>query len=94
MTSHDPGTRPGIDPADLRTTLAVLAAVEERAEDHPDAVAVRRATARIFKAVRKQRRRAKRAEVLAESLLFARLHLTRSDGQGVDNVTSSSADRG
>jgi Sugar phosphate isomerases/epimerases len=43
---------------------------------------------------RRCRTRYERAEVLAESLLFARLHLTRSDGQGVDNVTSSSADRG
>ena len=63
MTALDPGLAPGIDPDDLSTALGVLAAVEALPEDHPDAVAVRRATARIFKTVRKQRRAAKRAEV-------------------------------
>ncbi|SHK64748.1 short chain dehydrogenase [Pseudonocardia thermophila] len=87
MTSHDPGTRPGIDPADLRTTLAVLAAVEELPEDHPDAVAVRRATARIFKAVRKQRRRAKRAEVLAADRAVTEATATGAPGR-IDDETA------
>ncbi|SDC11618.1 SDR family NAD(P)-dependent oxidoreductase [Actinokineospora iranica] len=54
---------PGIDPARLRECLAVLAEVDELPTEHPDAVAVRRATARIYKSVRLRRRAAKRAAV-------------------------------
>jgi NAD(P)-dependent dehydrogenase (short-subunit alcohol dehydrogenase family) len=53
----------GIPPADLAVTLAVLARMSELAEDHPDFVAVRRATAVMFKAVKTERRRAIRAAV-------------------------------
>lgn len=47
----------GIDPADLATTLRVLAIMPGVDESHPDYVAVRRATAAMFKAVKKVRRR-------------------------------------
>ncbi|WP_084643859.1 SDR family NAD(P)-dependent oxidoreductase [Actinoalloteichus hymeniacidonis] len=50
----------GIDPDRLADCLAVIAEVEELPDQHPDYVAVRRATARIYKAVRRQRRNAKR----------------------------------
>jgi NAD(P)-dependent dehydrogenase (short-subunit alcohol dehydrogenase family) len=53
-----------IDPDDLRTCLEVLARVDELPVEHPDAVAVRRATARIFKSV-KERRRAERRTAVA-----------------------------
>ncbi len=52
-----------IDPEKLRTCLQVLADVESLPPEHPDAVAVRRATAGIFKSVRKARRHAKRDAV-------------------------------
>ncbi|GGS55822.1 MULTISPECIES: SDR family oxidoreductase [Actinokineospora] len=55
----------GIDADRLQTCLQVLAEVEALPDDHPHAVAVRRATAGIYKAVRKQRKAAKRAAVLA-----------------------------
>ncbi|SES15756.1 SDR family NAD(P)-dependent oxidoreductase [Actinokineospora terrae] len=55
----------GIDPGRLRECLAVLAEVDGLPPEHPDAVAVRRATARIFKEVRKQRRAERRAAVTA-----------------------------
>ncbi|MBC6451665.1 SDR family oxidoreductase [Actinokineospora xionganensis] len=54
---------PGIDPERLQACLAVLAEVNELPTEHPDAVAVRRATAGIFKSVRQRRRAAKRAAV-------------------------------
>ena len=60
--STDPA---GIDPADLETVLRVLAAMDELDEEHPDFVAVRQATARMFKAVKKNRRLEKRAEIAA-----------------------------
>jgi NAD(P)-dependent dehydrogenase (short-subunit alcohol dehydrogenase family) len=54
---------PGIDPDELETTLRVLAGLSELDEEHPDFVAVRRATAKMFKAVKKERRLVLRAEV-------------------------------
>ena len=47
----------GIDPTELEVTLRVLAGMSAMDEDHPDYVAVRRATAAMFKAVKKVRRR-------------------------------------
>ncbi len=47
----------GIDPDDLATTLRVLDGMAGLDESHPDFVAVRRATAAMFKAVKKVRRR-------------------------------------
>jgi NAD(P)-dependent dehydrogenase (short-subunit alcohol dehydrogenase family) len=49
-----------IDPRDLEAALRVLGSVHELDEDHPDYVAVRRATAKMFKAVKKDRRTTKR----------------------------------
>src|SRR4051794_23601371 len=59
------GRRTGsaIDPDQLRVCLQVLDQLQEVAEDHPDYVRVRRATAKMFKAVKKQRRLEIRAEV-------------------------------
>jgi NAD(P)-dependent dehydrogenase (short-subunit alcohol dehydrogenase family) len=56
----------GIDPEQLRITLEVLGALHELDDEHPDFVAVRRATARMFKAVKKEGRLAKR-EFIAQS---------------------------
>ncbi len=47
----------GIDPADLETTLRVLAQMTAVDPGHPDYVTVRQATAKMFKAVKKERRR-------------------------------------
>jgi NAD(P)-dependent dehydrogenase (short-subunit alcohol dehydrogenase family) len=46
----------GIPPADLAACLRVLERMHEVPEDHPDHVQVRRATAKMFKAVKKHRR--------------------------------------
>ncbi|GAA1855189.1 SDR family NAD(P)-dependent oxidoreductase [Microbacterium koreense] len=55
----------GIDPADLEATLRVLDGMAGLDESHPDFIAVRRATARMFKAVKRERRREIRAAVAA-----------------------------
>src|SRR6478609_6589207 len=47
----------GIDPAELATTLKVLDGMAGLDETHPDFIAVRQATAAMFKAVKKVRRR-------------------------------------
>lgn len=47
----------GIDPAELAITLKVLAGMSDVDQTHPDYVSVRQATAAMFKAVKKVRRR-------------------------------------
>ncbi len=58
-------TDQAIDPADLALCLRVIALTESLAPEHPDAVAVRRATARIFKGVKNARRAERRDAVSA-----------------------------
>ncbi|MGV8897559.1 MAG: SDR family NAD(P)-dependent oxidoreductase [Rhodoglobus sp.] len=53
----------GIDPADLDVVLKVLSQMAEVDEEHPDFITVRRATAKMFKAVKKERRLEKRAVI-------------------------------
>ncbi len=54
-----------IDPAHLDICIQVLGQLDGLPEDHADFVAVRRATARMFKSVKKQRRTEKRDAVNA-----------------------------
>ena len=54
-----------IDPDDLQTTLRVLREMAGMDEQDPDFVAVRRATAAMFKAVKKERRLELRAAIAA-----------------------------
>jgi NAD(P)-dependent dehydrogenase (short-subunit alcohol dehydrogenase family) len=56
----------GIDPARLDTALEVIAELDGLPVDHPDAVAVRLATARLYKTV-KERRRAERRIAIADA---------------------------
>jgi NAD(P)-dependent dehydrogenase (short-subunit alcohol dehydrogenase family) len=53
----------GIDPEKLAVTLEVLARLNDLDEEHPDFLAVRRATAQMFKSVKKARRLELRAQV-------------------------------
>ena len=62
MTAPDPE---GIDPEQLAVALQVFAQLEELPVEHPDAVAVRLATAKHFKDVKLRRRAERRAAVLA-----------------------------
>ncbi|MEO8968520.1 MAG: SDR family NAD(P)-dependent oxidoreductase [Solirubrobacteraceae bacterium] len=55
----------GIDPDDLAAYLRVLARLDELPIEHSDAVAVRRATASVFKTVKERRRAERRAAILA-----------------------------
>jgi NAD(P)-dependent dehydrogenase (short-subunit alcohol dehydrogenase family) len=52
---------PGIDPERLALCLAVLAELDTLPVDHPDAIAVRRATAGIYRTVKQRRRQERRA---------------------------------
>jgi NAD(P)-dependent dehydrogenase (short-subunit alcohol dehydrogenase family) len=59
-TDLAPDQRTGIDPDRLAVCLAVLDELHQVPQDHPDHVAVRRATAQMFKSVKKHRRAEKR----------------------------------
>ncbi len=56
----------GIDPARLALVLEVLNELDELAPDHPDAVAIRQATAHVYKSVKLRRRSERQARVTAE----------------------------
>ena len=60
-TDPAPADGPGIDPARLAVCLAVLAELDGCPVDHPDAIAVRRATAGIYRTVKQRRRQERRA---------------------------------
>ncbi|QAY71981.1 SDR family NAD(P)-dependent oxidoreductase [Agromyces protaetiae] len=60
-----PETSEAIHPDDLATTLRVLKSMAGMDEEHPDFIAVRHATAKMFKAVKNERRRQIRAAVAA-----------------------------
>lgn len=54
-----------IDPADMAACMRVFAQLSELPVEHPDSIAVQRATAGLFKTVRKRRRMEKRQQVKA-----------------------------
>ena len=84
----------GIDPGDLATTLRVLEGLDALDEDHPDFIAVRRATARMFKAVKRARRKEIRDAIAeADKAVVARTATGASDRiddetRGVDLASS------
>jgi NAD(P)-dependent dehydrogenase (short-subunit alcohol dehydrogenase family) len=53
----------GIDPERLADALRLLDEVQQLPPEHPASIAVRRATGRIFKSVKEQRRAARRLEI-------------------------------
>ena len=53
----------GIDATDLEVTLRVLTSLHTLDDEHPDFIAVRQATAHMFKAVKQNRRKEKRAQI-------------------------------
>ncbi|WP_435878809.1 SDR family NAD(P)-dependent oxidoreductase [Streptomyces klenkii] len=52
---------PGIDPERMAVCLSVLQELDELPVDHPDAIAVRRATSGIYRTVKQRRRQERRA---------------------------------
>ena len=59
------GGRDGLDPEELETFLRVAAEAEQLPIGHPDAEAVQRATAKLYKTVRTRRRAERRAAIVA-----------------------------
>jgi len=76
----------GIDPADLQTCLRVLAELDELPVEHPDSVAIRRATAAVFKTVKLRRRAERRAAILANDAAVTAATATGAPGR-IDDET-------
>ncbi len=80
-------TSPGIDANRLAEALSVLAEAQALAPDHPDALAVQRATASLYKAVRVRRRSERRAAVLAHDRAITARTATGAPGR-IDDETA------
>ncbi|MFT2018265.1 SDR family NAD(P)-dependent oxidoreductase [Streptomyces sp. 796.1] len=61
VAEESPTEEQGIDPERLAACLSVLAELDRLPIDHPDAIAVRRATAGIYRTVKQRRRQERRA---------------------------------
>ncbi|MGI9099061.1 MAG: SDR family NAD(P)-dependent oxidoreductase [Solirubrobacteraceae bacterium] len=77
----------GIDPGDLEVCLRVLDEVGALPVEHADAVAVRRATAGLFKTVKLRRRAERRAAILAGDATVTAATATGADGR-IDDETA------
>jgi NAD(P)-dependent dehydrogenase (short-subunit alcohol dehydrogenase family) len=87
VTVQDDLMAAGIAPADLETCLRVLRAAEALPPEHPDAVTVRRAVGRIFKAVKKARRDERRDAISAADRAVVEATATGSP-QRIDDETA------
>jgi NAD(P)-dependent dehydrogenase (short-subunit alcohol dehydrogenase family) len=89
----------GIDRDRLADALHLLAEVEQLPTEHPDAVAVRRATGRLFKTLKEQRRAERRAATLANDQAVTAATATGAPGriddetQGQKLTSSATGDR-
>jgi NAD(P)-dependent dehydrogenase (short-subunit alcohol dehydrogenase family) len=84
--SHETETAAGIDPQRLADALRVLAEAEALPTEHPDAVAVRRATAGLFKTVKERRRAERRDAILAADAAVTAATATGAPGR-IDDET-------
>jgi NAD(P)-dependent dehydrogenase (short-subunit alcohol dehydrogenase family) len=76
----------GIDSERLADALRVLAEVEQLPTEHPDAIAVRRATGRLFKTVKEQRRAERRSAIRANDEAVTAATATGAPGR-IDDET-------
>ncbi|CAM5733497.1 SDR family NAD(P)-dependent oxidoreductase OS=Streptomyces tendae OX=1932 GN=F3L20_15855 PE=4 SV=1 [Streptomyces tendae] len=92
VTQDGPGTTdevahgPGIDPERLAVCLSVLEELDRIDVDHPDAIAVRRATSHIYRTVKQRRRQERRAAKTAHDKAVTEATATGS-AQRIDDET-------
>ncbi|MCQ6555739.1 SDR family NAD(P)-dependent oxidoreductase [Streptomyces sp. C10-9-1] len=77
---------PGIDPERLAVCLSVLEELDRLEVDHPDAVAVRRATAGVYRTVKQRRRQERRAAKTAHDRAVTEATATGS-AERIDDET-------
>lgn len=77
---------PGIDPERLAVCLGVLDELDTIEVDHPDAIAVRRATAAIYRTVKQRRRQERRAAKTAHDRAVTEATATGS-AERIDDET-------
>ncbi|MGW0790661.1 SDR family NAD(P)-dependent oxidoreductase [Streptomyces sp. NPDC002911] len=80
------GFGPGIDPERLAVCLSVLDELDTIEVDHPDAVAVRRATAGVYRTVKQRRRQERRAAKTAHDKAVTEATATGS-AERIDDET-------
>jgi NAD(P)-dependent dehydrogenase (short-subunit alcohol dehydrogenase family) len=80
----------GIDPVRLAVALDVFDELDALPVDHPDAIAVRRATARLYKTVKTRNRKEKRAAVVANDDAVTAATATGAPGR-IDDETQGLA---
>ena len=78
---------PGIDPVRMAIMLDVLAEVDRLPVEHPDAERARRATAKLFKAVKQRRRDERRERVVAADNAVTAATATGAPGR-IDDETA------
>ncbi|AXG81495.1 SDR family NAD(P)-dependent oxidoreductase [Streptomyces paludis] len=81
-----PAHGPGIDPDRMAVCLAVLGELDRLDVDHPDAIAVRRATAGIYRTVKQRRRQERRAAKTAHDKAVTEATATGS-AERIDDET-------
>ena len=83
---NDVSYGPGIDPERMAVCLAVLEELDKLDVDHPDAIAVRRATAGVYRTVKQRRRQERRAFKTAHDKAVTESTATGS-AQRIDDET-------
>ena len=80
----------GIDPVRMAIALGVFEELDDLPVDHPQAVAVRRATARLYKTVKQRNRKERRAAVVAADEAVTAATATGAPGR-IDDETQGLA---
>ncbi|MDN3294881.1 SDR family NAD(P)-dependent oxidoreductase [Streptomyces ficellus] len=86
VTEENQAYGPGIDPERLAVCLSVLEELDKLDVDHPDAIAVRRATAGIYRSVKQRRRQERRAAKTAHDKAVTEATATGS-AERIDDET-------
>ncbi|MCX4553586.1 SDR family NAD(P)-dependent oxidoreductase [Streptomyces sp. NBC_01267] len=86
VTEDSQAFGPGIDPERLALCLSVLEELDRIDVDHPDAVAVRRATAGVYRTVKQRRRQERRAAKTAHDKAVTEATATGS-AERIDDET-------
>ena len=76
----------GIDPGDLEVCLRVIAELDGLPVEHPDAIAVQRATSSLYKTVKLRRRSARRNAILSADRAVTEATATAAPGR-IDDET-------